>query len=109
MKDKDIIYSTGEVALLIKLTLQHKKDLKFGEEDNALGDFLNVLKHIKNKFGTLSEGNYEVLSIRIGGYAGKFYPKLKDTLFHEDLDKMPLLLSDSVVGMIATFRLQVGR
>jgi hypothetical protein len=80
-----------------------------GDEANALHDFLNVMKYIVRKFGTLSEGNFEVLSRRIGGSAGKYYSKINSILFQEDFDKMPLLLNDSVVGMIARLRLQIGR
>jgi hypothetical protein len=82
----------------------------------CLNKFRWVLKRISKKFHTLSEGYYWVL-VKIYdknktegiSNSSEYDLKISSTLFCEEIDKMPLLLNDPVLGVIAKFRLQVGR
>lgn len=109
MNKKELIFRSGEVALLLSRVNRQEMDLDFGNERNALSSLSAALRTIYRKYGTLSEGYLQVLLRKpIADYDKHLY-HINHTLFHEEFDKLPLLLNDPVVGVIANFRLQVGR
>jgi hypothetical protein len=121
MNNSEIIYSNGEVALLLKETSTQLKVLGLGEDYNALEDLRQFLKDICKNYRTLSEGYLNVLidkqkrkdsklySEDRKSYLGKHKDEIFKILFHENLDKMPLLLNNKVIGHIALVRLKLNR
>lgn len=126
MDKPTIIYSNGEVAILLNETCNSIKSFTgissfdVGDECTALEDLRVILKEIQRNYKTLSEGYLEVLIAKqkrknsklcneqreiLGKYRGDIF----NVLFHIDFDKMPLLLNNKVTGHIATVRLRIGR
>ena len=105
---KEQIYTTGETMLLKILILKSIKNMK-GNDYFYLWEVIKALNNICIKFGTLSEVNYLIHIKKINITNTEYDTKMIETLFHKDLDLMPLLLNDPIIGMIAKFRLQINK
>ena len=112
MRDKEIIYTNGEVRLLISVLEVAQKGL-YGSHSNsnsiALSDLIHVLYTIKNKYQTLSEVNLAITQERMKHIDGDVYVRIVNVLFYEEFYKLPLLINDPVLGCFAQFRLQLGK
>jgi hypothetical protein len=113
--DKEIIYTNGEVRLLIQKVEESHKENYNSTTDNrrssgtALSDLSHSLIRIKKKYQTLSEVNLSVTQGILKNIDGDSYDRIVRTLFHEDQYKLPLLINDPLLGCLAQFRLQLGR
>jgi hypothetical protein len=123
MKDEEeLVYTTGETALLNRLMLASRKPPYKDPENIYLSDLTYTLKKICQGYKSLSEVYLNVIT-KNGSpiYKGMHEPTIENplqkeihksvikTLFYEKLDKMPLLINIPVLGVIAYFRLQLGK
>lgn len=112
MSNKEIIYTNGEVRLLINVLEAAQKgvhDSHSNKNSIALSDLIHVLYTIKNKYQTLSEVNLAVTQGKMRHIDGDIYVRVVNVLFYEDLYKLPLLINDPVLGCFAQLRLQLGK
>lgn len=112
MSDKEIIYTNGEVRLLINVLEAAQKGVQssYTNRDSiALSDLIHVLYTIKSKYQTLSEVNLAVTQGKMKHIDGDVYVRVMKVLFYEEFYKLPLLINDPVLGCFAQFRLQLGK
>jgi len=102
-----VTYTAGEVNLLISIASK-RLDTSL-PRDRYYSELTSILQTISSKMGTLTEGNFEVATKKVGVIKSEHHPEVIRLLFFEVLDKMPLFLNTPVLEVIAHFRLQIGR
>lgn len=103
MSANGIVYSNSEVRLLLSTVNRAT------EQRSELMSLSFFLKLITNRYRSLSEGYLKALECaHENRYKGDF-SGIHKILFHENINRIPLLINDPIVGFIARFRLKIGK
>jgi hypothetical protein len=120
MSETEIFYTAGETNLLYKMLSDHVKGKKYNDKLEYLQfRLLKIVKMIVLRYKSLSEVYYLSFFMNKNVFVDKDHHKVTldsdshkytmHLLFHENLDKIPLLLNDPILGILAKFRLNVGK
>lgn len=109
MSEEEIIYTNKEVSLLLIDTEAAKEQVNQIKERSALINLSHMLRLVKKRFQTLSEGYLTTLTSKMSYPLNEHHVMIINILFREDLYKLPLHINDPVVGHIAQFRLKIGK
>lgn len=109
MSEEEIIYTNKEVSLLLIDTEAAKKQVNQIKERSALINLSHMLRLVKTRFQTLSEGYLITLTNKMSCPLNEHHDMIINMLFKEDIYKLPLHINDPIVGYIANFRLKIGK
>lgn len=109
MKDKEMIYTTGEVKKLLGYLKTYAADSITQSEVMYTQTFMTILQTIYKNYRSLSEGYFEVLAKKTTLHIYADHKKVMQILFHENIDMMPLYINKPILGSIAKLRLLINK